>query len=372
MGQLAGGVAHDFNNLITIITGYSELLRKALEGNPELQTKAEEIYKAGEQANSLTRQLLAFSRRQMLQTHLLDLTEILRDMESILRRLLSEDIELTILADTGLGLIRSDRGQIEQVIMNLVINARDAMPQGGKLALIASRLELDERRARTLPGIDPGSYVRLTVQDTGCGMDTATQARIFEPFFTTKEQGKGTGLGLATVYGIVQQAGGHITVESEPGKGSTFQVYFPRVEGTASRPLEVVDEPPAFGSETVLLVEDQEGLRSLLVEILQRHGYSVLPAANGRDALMLAHRHQGRIDLMITDLIMPRMGGRELAERLLQSRPAMKVLYMSGYSEKGFVLAPGQMLLAKPFHPETLLRKARELLDRLNQTAHSA
>ncbi len=365
MGRLAGGIAHDFNNLMTIITGYGHLLRTALEDNTPLQRKVEEIMRAGEQANSLTRQLLAFTRRQMLQPRLLDLKSVLTDMSNMLRRVVSEDIELAILVDSEPCLIRADSGQIQQVILNLLINARDATPKGGKITLAVTNFMLEGEGARVPAGAQPGAYVRLTVRDTGCGMDAETLTHIFEPFFTTKEQGNGTGLGLATVYGIVQQTSGHIVVESEPGRGTEFYVYFQRAEGALPEERQAVASRLAPGSETILVVEDQDGLRTLVCEILRRNGYTVLPAEDGREALLLAAKHSGRIDLMITDLVMPKMGGREVAQALPVSHPETKVLYMSGYVDDiNELLARGHAFIDKPFTPEALLRKVREILDR--------
>ncbi len=368
MGRLAGGVAHDFNNLMTIVTGYSELLRVALSSNPSLQEEVEQIYKAGEQANALTRQLLAFTRRQMLQPRLLDLNGVLADMGKMLRRLVREDIELSILSDPLLGLIRADRGHIEQVIMNLVINARDAISEGGTITVAVGNVVLDEGESHPdLPdGDQPSAYVRLSVSDTGHGMDAETRARIFEPFFTTKEQGKGTGIGLATVKAIVDQAGGRITVESEPGRGSAFHIYFPRAEGEIAEEKPMAAATPARGSETILVVEDLEGLRTLACEILSRNGYKMLAAENGREALLLSEKHTGWIDLMLTDIVMPQMGGRDVAKAISRSRPDLKILFMSGYADETVdeLLAHGQGFIDKPFHPEALLLKVREILDR--------
>ncbi len=365
MGRLAGGIAHDFNNLMTIITGYGALLRTALEDNPPLQEKVDEIMRAGEQASSLTRQLLAFTRRQMLQPRLLDLKSVLADMGNMLRRVVSEDIELVILSDPEPCLVRADCGQIQQVILNLLLNARDATPKGGRITLAVDNVMREEQGLRLSAGAQPGPCVRLSVRDTGHGMDAATRAHIFEPFFTTKEQGKGTGLGLATVYGIVQQTGGHIVVESEPGRGAAFYVYFQRAEGALLEEGQAVVCEPAHGSETILVVEDQDGLRTLVCEILRRNGYTVLPAENGRAALLLAARHTGQIDLMITDLVMPKMGGREVAQELPVSHPETKVLYMSGYVDDiNELLARGHAFIDKPFTPEALLQKVRQVLDR--------
>ena len=365
MGKLAGGIAHDFNNLMTIITGYGGLLRTALEDNPTLREKVEEILRAGEQANSLTRQLLAFTRRQMLQPRLLDLKNVLVDMGNMLRRVVSEDIELVILSGSEPCPILADCGQIQQVILNLLLNARDATPKGGRITLAVTNLILEEDGARLLAGAQPGPYVRLTVRDTGHGMDAETRARIFEPFFTTKEQGKGTGLGLATVYGIVQQSGGQIVVDSEPGRGAAFYVYFQRSEGALPEEGQAVASEPSHGSETILVAEDQDGLRTLVCEILRRNGYTVLPAEDGREALLLAAKYAGRIHLMITDLVMPKMGGREVAHALPVSHPETKVLYMSGYVDDiNELLALGHAFIDKPFTPEALLQKVRQILDR--------
>ena len=366
MGRLAGGIAHDFNNLMTIITGYGDLLRTALEDNPPLREKVEQILRAGEQANSLTRQLLAFTRRQILQPRLLDLNSVLADMGDMLRRVISEDVELLIQGDPEPCLILADRGQLQQVILNLLINARDATPEGGRITLAVDNITVDETQARLHTGAHPGPHVRLTVSDTGHGMDAETRKRIFEPFFTTKEQGKGTGLGLSTVYGIVQQTGAHIAVESEPGKGAAFYIYFQRSEGALPEESEqaVAAAELKPGSETILVVEDQEGLRTLMCEILRRNGYTVLPAENGSQALQLAAEHSEPIRLMITDLVMPKMGGREVAAGLPASHPEAKVLYMSGYVEDiNELLSGGHAFIDKPFSADALLRKVREILD---------
>ena len=373
MGQLAGGIAHDFNNLMTIIAGYGELLRSGLGDNPPLCEKVEQILKAEEQASSLTRQLLAFTRKQMLQPKLLDLKSVISDMGNMLRRVVSEDIELVIMTDPEPCPIRADRGQIQQVTLNLLINARDATPKGGRITLAVSNI-LSEKEVRLPDGVSLGPCVCLTVSDTGHGMDTATCARIFEPFFTTKEQGKGTGLGLATVYGIVQQTGGHIVVESTAGQGSTFYIYFQRAEGALpDEELPAATTETATGKETILIVEDQAGLRALMCEILRRNGYMVLPAENGLDALLLATNYSGEIDLMITDLVMPKMGGREVAAGLPVSHPETKVLYMSGYVDDIYeLLAGGHTFIDKPFSPDALLRKVREVIDQPSQWRRSA
>ncbi len=378
IGRLAGGIAHDFNNLMTIIVGYCESLRPATASSPILQKQISEIYKAAQQANSLTRQLLAFSRRQRLESNFLNLNEILTDMSDMVRRLLSDDIEVTIRTDPTLGLIRANRGQMEQVIINMVINAAQAMPRGGKLSLTTANTTLDEGWNWLPPGEQQRSFVRLTVSDTGIGMDPEVKARIFDPFFTTKEPGKGTGLGLTTVYGIVKQADGHIAVESERDKGSTFQLYFPRVErafGTEIQPPQAALHGPTRGSETILVVDDQEGLCTLLSEILRNNGYSVLSAQHGREALRLIREHPGRIDLVITDMVMPQMGGRELSETLGNLQPKTRILLMSGYMDKERDVkelgSRDYAFIEKPFTPEELLHKIREVIATPANLLHS-
>jgi two-component system, cell cycle sensor histidine kinase and response regulator CckA len=365
VGRLAGGVAHDFNNLLAIIIGYGELLRGELSDRPSLRDRAEQITKAAGQAAAVTRKLLTFSRRNMPQPQPIQLNELLRDLEKILRSVVSEDIELSIKPDPGVGLIRSEPSQIEQVILNLVLNACDAMPQGGKLTLLTESESIDEEHAR-IRNAQPGRYVHLTVTDTGYGMDLETQARIFEPFFTTKAEGKGTGLGLSTVYGTIQQAGGFITVQSRLGEGTTFHVHLPQiemVEAGRSRPPETV---PAGGSETILLVEDQNELRRLISEVLLQNGYMVLQAGQGQEALDLLRNYSKRIHLMITDLVMPQMGGRELAHALAPEHPEIKVLYISGYPDDAIrqdeISSSSLAFISKPFGPDALLQKVREIL----------
>ncbi|HZC81182.1 MAG TPA: ATP-binding protein, partial [Nitrospiraceae bacterium] len=323
---------------------------------------------AGERASLLTRQLLAFSRKQVLQPRILDLNAVVANMDTMLHRVIGEDIDLLTILSPGLASVKTDPGQIEQVLMNLVVNARDAMPQGGRLTIETADVVLDTDYARKHVDVSPGRYVMLAVSDTGCGMDTATQEHIFEPFFTTKEQGKGTGLGLSTVYGIVKQSGGNIWVYSEPGRGTSFRIYLPRIEAAA----EVVEPDKAQeqllrGSETILLVEDEPGVRKLAKTILHTHGYTVLEAAQGKEAFRLSGQHTGTIHLMITDVVMPGMSGRELAERLKSARPSMKVLFMSGYTDKAMVhhgeLDPCTAFLQKPFTPQALARKVREVLE---------
>jgi CheY-like chemotaxis protein len=369
VGRLAGGVAHDFNNLLTVINGYSDLLIGGLRAGDPLRQSLEQIHKAGERAASLTRQLLAFSRKQVLVLEVLDVNVLLAEMEKMLSRLISEDIELRFAAEPALWQVKVDPGQIEQVIMNLVVNARDAMPEGGKLTIETANVRLDETYTSTHPDIQPGEYVLMAVSDTGCGMDEATKARIFEPFFTTKSPEKGTGLGLATVYGIIKQSGGRIDVYIEPGVGTTFKVYLPRApeEALASRPSAV---RPALrrGTETVLLVEDEDGVRKLAQRILQMHGYKVLEACNGGEAFLLCREYCDPINILVTDVVMPKMSGRQLAEQLAPLRPDMKVLYLSGYTGDAIVhhgvLDPHTPFLQKPFRPDDLARKVRETLDR--------
>jgi len=367
VGKLAGGIAHDFNNLVTIICGYGQLLWNRLGQNDPARKDLEQITKAAERAASLTQQLLAFSRRQVLLPKVLDLNTILLNMEEMLRRLIGEDIDLVSVQDPSLGRVKADPGQMEQVIMNLVVNARDAMPKGGKLTIETGNTEIKSSRAGDV-ALVPGRYVMLAVSDTGCGMDGETQAHIFEPFFTTKGPGKGTGLGLSTVYGIVKQSGGYIFVYSEVNRGSTFKVYLPRIEGEVE-----VTEPPQIpialcsGTETVLLVEDEPGVRVLVRETLHLYGYKVLEARHGYEALLLEQEYLNPIHLLITDVVMPQMSGREVADRLSSSRGDIKVLYISGYTEAAVihhgVLDPGTAFLQKPFTPDDLVRKVREVLD---------
>ncbi|MEW6543394.1 MAG: response regulator [Nitrospirota bacterium] len=369
VGRLAGGVAHDFNNLLMVIKGYSELLLTRTDLDVQLRKEVEEIGKAGERAAALTRQLLAFSRKQVLQPAILDLKVVLANMDNLLRRVIGEDIILKTVSDPVLGRVKADPGQIEQVIMNLATNARDAMPQGGHLTVELRNVELDETYAQTHIGATPGRYVMLAVSDTGCGMDAATRARIFEPFFTTKEPGKGTGLGLATVYGIVKQSAGHVWVYSEPGRGTTFKVYLPRTEETAvSSATEAAGVAPPLGTETILLVEDDERVRQLVGDMLKQYGYTVLIAQDGKEALRIAQEHKGVLHLLVTDVVMPGMSGRILAGRIALLRPEeVKVIYMSGYTDDAIVhhgvLDADVVFLQKPFSPETLGRKIREVLD---------
>ena len=368
VGRLAGGIAHDFNNLLTAVSGYSELLLRELPAGDPGRESAEEIRKAGSRAAALTQQLLAFSRRQVLEPRVLDLNAVIAGMERMLRRVIGEDVELITATQPDLWRAKADPGQIEQAILNLVVNARDAMPRGGRLTLETANVELDEEFAGRYASVEPGPHVMLAVSDTGIGMDAELQARLFEPFFTTKEHGKGTGLGLSTTYGIVKQSGGSIWVYSEPGHGTTFKIYLPRCE----EPLEDLPAAPtareaAPGSETVLLVEDEPEVRRLVEKLLRLKGYRVLSAGSPSDAVAIARRHEDAIDLLLTDVIMPGMNGRELARLLAEGRPAMKVLYMSGYADAAMsqhgILPPGTAFLSKPFTPEVLARKVREVLD---------
>jgi PAS domain S-box-containing protein len=366
VGQLSGGIAHDFNNLLGVIIGYSEILEQRLPPDDPLLKECLQIKKAGQSAASLTRQLLAFSRQQVLDPKVLDLNGIVLNVQKMLRRLIGEHIELKTNLDPALGCVKADQSQIEQVILNLAVNARDAMPQGGKLLIETAKVELDEDYARRHPPQEPGAYVLLSVADTGIGMDAETQARIFEPFFTTKEIGKGTGLGLSTVYGVVRQSGGHIWVYSELGLGTTFKIYLP----CAGQPARV-QQPPAApaeslrGSETILLVEDEEALRGLARSLLEDSGYTVLEAELPEAAIETALQHSGKIHVLLTDLVMPGMTGKDLAAKLAPTRPEMKVVFMSGYTSFTHAgLADSEIaLLTKPFTREKLLRKLRETLE---------
>jgi two-component system, cell cycle sensor histidine kinase and response regulator CckA len=365
VGRLAGGVAHDFNNLLTAITGYSELVLARLEEEDPSHRDVEEIRRAAERAATLTRQLLAFSRRQVLRPKVLDLNEVVGGMRKMLARLIGEDVELVTAFGAASGRVTADPGQIEQVLVNLAINARDAMPDGGRLVVETSDLDLDGTRAGLHDPVRPGKYVVLSVTDTGCGMDEATMSRLFEPFFTTKEVGKGTGLGLATAYGIVAQSGGHLRAESEPGRGSTFRVYLPRVD--AEVPRDAAPAAPRRGSETILVAEDEEMVRELVSAVLGQQGYAVLPARDGEEALRLAEEHEGSIPLLVTDVVMPRMGGIDLAVRLRSRRPGIRVLFVSGYTDTAGkplgVPEPGTEFLHKPFLPSVLASRVRSLID---------
>ncbi|OGK80055.1 MAG: hypothetical protein A2X52_11000 [Candidatus Rokubacteria bacterium GWC2_70_16] len=366
VGRLAGGVAHDFNNLLTVILGRSQLLLARSEVDERAHRDITLIEQTAMRAASLTKQLLAFSRKQVLEPRVLDLNGVLSGMVVMLRRLIGEDIDLAVRPGPDLGHVSADPGQLEQVIVNLVVNARDAMSQGGQLTLETANIELDARYARQHPGAQPGSYVMLAVSDTGVGMDAEIQARVFEPFFTTKEPGKGTGLGLSTVYGIVKQSDGYISLWSEPGRGTTFTIYLPRVEAPVATEGQVVATPPQ-GTETILLVEDEDEVRALAREVLEQSGYTVLAASGPAEALGIVERHADPIHLILTDVVMPHMSGPQLVKDIAPLRPGIKVLYMSGYTADAIaqhgILDPGASLLQKPFLPHALARKAREVLD---------
>jgi PAS domain S-box-containing protein len=368
VGQLAGGVAHDFNNLLTVINGLSELAFHQMRRDDPSRALVAEVLKAGERAAALTRQLLAFSRKQILQPRVLDVNVLLGELSKMLLRLLGESIGLRLEADAALGQVKVDPGQFEQAVINLAVNARDAMPGGGRLTIETRNADLDEGHVGQHPDARPGRYVLVSVSDTGHGMDAATRARIFEPFFTTKGPGRGTGLGLAMVYGFVQQSGGHIEVESEVGRGTTFKVYLPRSDesvpsGRSSQDFVMLPG----GTETILLVEDQDAVRSFARHVLLAGGYRVMEARDGEEALRVAQQCQGPIHLLLTDVVMPRMTGPHLAERLVRDRPDLRVLFMSGYAEEAITLCgvpvAGSTFLQKPFNPARLARKVREVLD---------
>jgi two-component system, cell cycle sensor histidine kinase and response regulator CckA len=368
VGRLAGGIAHDFNNLLTVIHGHCEISLLQLQGNNPLREDIVEIKKAGDRAANLTRQLLAFSRRQIMEMKVIDVNFLLRELEKMLRRVMGEDIELVTVLDDHLGKIKMDPGQMEQVVLNLAINARDAMPSGGTFVLETTNVHLDDAYARAHISVEPGHYVMLSVTDTGSGMSPQVKERLFEPFFTTKEKGKGTGLGLSTVYGIMKQSGGNIWVYSEPGHGTTFRIYMPRVDQEAdSFPRRDDTVSMLYGNETILLAEDEPSVRGLAARVLRNQGYSVLEAVDGGEALQIASRHKERIDLLLTDVVMPQMGGKELYDQLKPLRPHLKVLFTSGYTENAIVhqgeLTPGIAFLQKPFSPIFLTHKVREILD---------
>jgi PAS domain S-box-containing protein len=367
VGRLAGGLAHDFNNLLTVIGGHADLLHERLRPEDPLRLRVGRIQEAATHAADLTRQLLAFSRKQMLAPKVLDLNAIVVEIEPMLRRLIGEDIDLIAAPARDLGSVKADPAQIKQILLNLAVNARDAMPQGGKLTIETDDVDLDERYARLHPELPPGRYVMIAVTDTGIGMDEATRSRIFEPFFTTKAPGRGTGLGLSTVYGIVKQSSGHISVYSEPGRGTAFKVYLPRVEEPAETAAAAAVAGARGGSETILVVEDNEMVRTVTCEILKRHGYTVVEARHGVDALDIARRYHGHIHLLLTDVVMPEMGGPELVSRLAPLRPRMKIVYVSGYTADAIdhqgMLNEGIEFLSKPVGLETLVRKVRAVLD---------
>ena len=369
IGRLAGGIAHDFNNLLMTIKGCSEILLQECDAQDPRREEAEEIQKAAERATSLTRQLLAFGRRQILQPQVLDLNKVVTNMNKMLQRVIGEDIQLLTVLEPKLRPVKVDPGQIEQVIMNLAVNARDAMSRGGRLTIETANVFLDEDYAQRHISVKPGSYVMLAVSDNGCGMDQETQSHLFEPFFTTKEKGKGTGLGLSTVYGIVKQSGGNIWAYSELGRGTTFKIYLPMVTQAVKEKYARPERRriSARGAETILLVEDEKAVRMMIGKTLQSKGYAVLEAQHGQEALSICEDYSGPIHLMVTDVVMPLMSGKELAEQLAPQRPEMKVLYMSGYPDNSIVqhgvLEPGTEFLQKPFTLNTLEAKVREILD---------
>ena len=366
VGRLAGGIAHDFNNILSVILSYSEVLVESLPAG-ELREDIDQIRSAGQRGAALTRQLLMFNRQQLVEPRVLELNDVLADMTRMLQRLLRADIELAVHPAPELGVIHADQGSIEQVVMNLVVNAGDAMPSGGRLVLATANVEIDRRTADDHRGVAPGRYVLLEVSDTGTGIDPAIMAQIFEPFFTTKEPGRGTGLGLSVVFGIVQQVSGHIEVDSEPGRGSTFRIYLPRVDAIAAPPSGPPRPRSLYGTETVLLVEDDRQVREVALAILRRHGYTVLAACDGDDAVRSCEAHRHEIHLLLTDMVMPGITGRELARRLVPLRPGMKVLCMSGYNDVVDTgegeLEAGIAYLQKPFTAEALVSCVRHVLD---------
>jgi len=370
VGRLAGGIAHDFNNLLTVITTYCDLLLEDLGREDPKREDVEQVRKAAEGATALTRQLLAFSRQQVLEPKVVSMSAVVSGVEKMLRRVIGEDVDLATRLDPDVGSVKADVGQLEQVLMNLAVNARDAMPTGGKLTIETGNAEHDPDYAREHEATAVRRFVMLAVSDNGIGMDDATKARIFEPFFTTKEPGKGTGLGLATVYGIVKQSGGFIWVYSEPGRGTTFKIYLPRVDAPAEAGAAATPGDLPRGTETVLIVEDAAPVRAVMRHVLERQGYAVLEASNGAAALELVAGHPGPIHLLLTDVIMPGLSGRQLADRLTALRSDTRVLYASGYTDDAVVrhgvLESGIAYLQKPFTTESLARKVREVLDRPN------
>ncbi|HEX9648112.1 MAG TPA: ATP-binding protein [Alphaproteobacteria bacterium] len=367
IGRLAGGIAHDFNNMLTVIIGYADLILHSPPKDESLRAKVVQIHDAGVRASTLTKQLLAFSRKQVLKPEIIDLNDVLRRMDQMMRRLIGEDIDLLTTFDPDLDPVEADPGQIEQIIMNLAVNARDAMPGGGKLTIGTANVDLDPDYARTHPGAQPGWHVMIAVADTGCGFDAATRARIFEPFFSTKKDSGGTGLGLSTVYGIVKQSGGNIWVYSEPGKGTTFKVYLPRAEQAgAEAKARIEAQAPSGGTETILVVEDEDGVRSLVCDVLTSAAYTVIDTGEVERAIEICRRYDGPIDLLLTDVVMPGMNGRELATAALALRPDLRVVYMSGYTDDAIVhhgvLDPGTAFIEKPVTPRALLEKIRDAL----------
>jgi two-component system, cell cycle sensor histidine kinase and response regulator CckA len=374
VGRLAGGIAHDFNNLLTVIMGYSHVIAAELGREHPLHSKIEETQKAGERAAILVRQLLAFSRKQPLEPKNLNLNNVVANLESMLQRLIGADIRLAITLDPSNALVRADQAQLEQVIMNLVVNARDAMTQGGTLTIDTAQIELAKSPLYHVDPLPPGPYVKLSVRDTGSGMDRATQAHIFEPFFTTKEEGKGSGLGLSTVFGIVTQSGGGIDVTSRVGHGTRFDIFFPRVAADRQEALNLrASVQPSGGTETILLVEDDSSVRTLLRDALQKLGYRVIEAKHGLEACLLASQEIDRLDLLLTDMVMPGMGGRELAQHLITIKPDLRILFMSGFTDDIGILAGHEQgtsgFLQKPFTPELLARTVRKILDNSTRTS---
>ena len=369
VGRLAGGVAHDFNNMLTVVAGYNRMILDELSPMDPLRGYAEEILKAADRAGALTNQLLAFSRRQVMQPRVINVNDVLTQTEKMLQRLIGEDVQLNLRLAADLGNIKADPNHIEQAIVNLAVNARDAMPLGGTITIETGNTELDEHYSKTHLGVKPGDFIMIAVSDTGHGMDSTTRQHIFEPFFTTKARGKGTGLGLATVYGMVKQSGGDIWVYSEPGQGTTFKLYFPRVAGTVAADASGISRTErSLGSETILLVEDEQAVRDLTAKILKQLGYTALAAASGAEAIEISRSYSGFIALLLTDVVMPQMSGRQVADALVATRPGMKVLYLSGYTENAVVhhgvLETGVDFLPKPFTRELLGQKIREILER--------
>jgi two-component system cell cycle sensor histidine kinase/response regulator CckA len=366
IGRLAGGVAHDFNNLLTVILGYGDMVREGLAAEDPMRPDVDEIVKAGRRAAELTSQLLAFSRQQVVEPKIIDLNGLVTGMDGLIRRLIGEEVEYRTVPHEELWMLKADQNSLEQVVMNLVVNARDAMPGGGAIVVETGNIELDEAYARSHIGVTPGPHVMLAVSDTGTGMDEATLSRLFEPFFTTKEKGRGTGLGLSTVYGIVKQNGGNIGVYSELGQGTTFKVYFPQVAGSQPSPPAALPAHAARGSETILLVEDDAQVREVAHSILKGNGYNVIVAAGAAEALTLVDGYDGPLDLLLTDVVMPKMNGRELAKQLAQRRPGLRVLYMSGYTQNVIVhhnvVDAGLVLMQKPFSRSSLLQKVGDCL----------
>jgi nitrogen-specific signal transduction histidine kinase/CheY-like chemotaxis protein len=367
IGQLAGGIAHDFNNMLTAIIGYTDLSLRRVGLESPIRRNLEETKKAAERAASLVRQLLAFSRKQILEPKVLDLNDVVKDMEKMLTRLIGENVKLATQLDPNLGSVKADPCQVEQIIVNLIVNARDAMPRGGSVTIETANTTLDDQTVLKHLSVLPREYVMLAVTDTGTGMDQETQRRIFEPFFTTKDVGKGTGLGLSTVYGIVKQSGGYIRVISEPGQGTTFKIYLPRMDDSTTATVETQEISVPRGSETILLVEDEDVVRGLTKKILMQAGYNVLDAKGGEEAIRMCRAHHGPIELLVTDVVMPELSGKEVADRLLELRPTIRILFMSGYTDEAIiqhgVLDANVEFIQKPFTWIALTRKVRDVLN---------